>query len=591
MKKQVIIGIIGLILICLFIAISGCGGGSSTIVPNPSNPTSTPAIIPTATPTPIKYGNISGKILTNINTGYANAFVLFQSLVVNERTKKIEGSGLYTRNTSSDPNGTYTFTSAPQGACRISFWSSQSSYQTDPNSPLGAINSDVGENTQEADIKEGSVAPTPTPTNTPSPTNTVPAGSTPTNTPQNTPLPGEPTWTPTATNTPVNTPLPGEPTFTPSPTATTTNTPVPGATSTNTPVPSADPSITEVKKTSETGYAMSMVETGTEVSIIGTNFGASQITGTVTIGGFSAPVNSWADGLIKAIVPAGALTGTANMKNVAVTTNGGKTASWGELFVNSDLQEWYSSSNAMKDITFNSTGDKVYFTHAPTSVSRFNFPDLNSASPITTTFVDSASYMCFNPHNNRVYVSTSNVDNYNNSLGDAKQIFPDPPIFGNTTGIRWNAAKNKMYIVDAFTQLMSMELDGSNRQLIYSSPTNVVGIDCDSEGYTYIGGSRNLKIVQPNNIVSTNQINDAWTKYVYCKEISGSNIKLLFVTSLLTTGYNCIKVYKIKNNSSNELIKIYTMENINQKLAGINGYNGYIAIVDENMKKIYLMLF
>ncbi len=76
MKKYIITGFSGIILIYLFILLSGCGGGSSTVMPDSSNPTNTPVINPTAlTPTPTvtlaptaTVATISGKITGMFNS-------------------------------------------------------------------------------------------------------------------------------------------------------------------------------------------------------------------------------------------------------------------------------------------------------------------------------------------------------------------------------------------------------------------------------------------------------------------------------------------------------------------------------------------
>ena len=174
MKRQIIIGIAGLILISLFIAISGCGGGGgSSVIPN-SQPvatnTSASTINPTATPTPIKYGNISGKVLTNTGTGYANAFVEFQSLVGNQKANLFENSASYTQTTTSLTDGSYSFNNVPQGDCRVSFWANQSDYQLNPNNPIGATNNIITDDISSVNLVQGQIAPTPTRKPTPTPT-------------------------------------------------------------------------------------------------------------------------------------------------------------------------------------------------------------------------------------------------------------------------------------------------------------------------------------------------------------------------------------------------------------------------------------
>lgn len=188
MKRIIILSFICISCISLLITISGCGGGSgTTTVPVQVVATNTPVNEPT-TPS-IKYGNISGQILNNTGAGYANAFVIFQSLVVSE---KMESSGLYTRSTIADVNGYYSFNNVPQGACGVYFWASQSDYQTNQNTPLGSVITAVSDNTNGVILQQGQVAPTPTPTTATQP------GTTPTAT--KTPLPG-------STSTP--TPIPG----------------------------------------------------------------------------------------------------------------------------------------------------------------------------------------------------------------------------------------------------------------------------------------------------------------------------------------------------------------------------------------------
>ena len=73
------------------------------------------------------------------------------------------------------------------------------------------------------------------------------------------------------------------------------------------------PQITSVSPTS--GPA------GTTVTITGTGFGASQGSGTVVIGGVSAPVVSWNNTQIVVIVPGGALTGPLGVQQNSVPSN------------------------------------------------------------------------------------------------------------------------------------------------------------------------------------------------------------------------------------------------------------------------------
>jgi hypothetical protein len=56
---------------------------------------------------------------------------------------------------------------------------------------------------------------------------------------------------------------------------------------------------------------------GTQVTIAGTSFGATQGNGTVTFNGIAATVNTWSNGTLTVVVPAGATTG-----NVVVTAGG-----------------------------------------------------------------------------------------------------------------------------------------------------------------------------------------------------------------------------------------------------------------------------
>src|SRR5207245_630304 len=61
---------------------------------------------------------------------------------------------------------------------------------------------------------------------------------------------------------------------------------------------------------------------GTAVTISGTNFGATQGTGTVTFNGTTATVTSWSATSIVAPVPAGATTGNIVVRAAGVNSNG-----------------------------------------------------------------------------------------------------------------------------------------------------------------------------------------------------------------------------------------------------------------------------
>lgn len=181
LKRQVLLVITLLILLFLALLI-GCGGGGSTSSGTvPIVVTATPITEATATATPYKTGNISGQVFTNTGAGFSNAFVEFQSFVVDQKTGLLETSALhYTKTTTAGISGYYAFANIPQGAGRISFWASQSDYQSVPN-PLGAVNITVTDNTTGVNIQQGQA----TPNSTPEPTKTLTPVITPT--PKNTP--------------------------------------------------------------------------------------------------------------------------------------------------------------------------------------------------------------------------------------------------------------------------------------------------------------------------------------------------------------------------------------------------------------------
>lgn len=191
MRKVIISSIISILLLSCLIIISSCGGGNSTssgTVPIVVV-TATPIVEPTITPIPYKTGNISGQVFTNTGTGFSNAFIEFRSFVVDQKTSLLETSaGDYTKTTTAGINGYYAFTGVPQGEGKISFWASQSDYQS-TQSPLGVANLTVKENTTGVNLSQGY---TPVSTNTPQPTKTLTPLITPT--PKNTP-----TVTPIAT--------------------------------------------------------------------------------------------------------------------------------------------------------------------------------------------------------------------------------------------------------------------------------------------------------------------------------------------------------------------------------------------------------
>ena len=60
---------------------------------------------------------------------------------------------------------------------------------------------------------------------------------------------------------------------------------------------------------------------GTPVTVYGSGFGASQGTGTVSIGGAAASVNSWSDSVVSATVAAGAKTGVLKVQQQGVWSN------------------------------------------------------------------------------------------------------------------------------------------------------------------------------------------------------------------------------------------------------------------------------
>ena len=179
MKKRILLSVI--LLLSSIVLCIGCGGGGSGTSSGtvPIVVTATPVVEPTSVP--YKTVNISGQILTNTGTGFTSAFVVFKSLVINEKTDLIEGSGLLTRTTTAGINGYYAFSGVPEGGCSISFWASQEDYQATPNNPLGSTFKILSDNTTGVNIQQAQA----TPNSTPEPTKTLTPVITPT--PKNTP--------------------------------------------------------------------------------------------------------------------------------------------------------------------------------------------------------------------------------------------------------------------------------------------------------------------------------------------------------------------------------------------------------------------
>ncbi|MBI2264794.1 MAG: SBBP repeat-containing protein [Armatimonadetes bacterium] len=98
---------------------------------------------------------------------------------------------------------------------------------------------------------------------------------------------------------------------------------------------------------------------GTPLTITGSNFGAQQLTGTVTVGGVAAPVSSWSDTQITCTIPSGtgATDGVVQVTVAGVPGNAGK-------FVATPTVEWTQTQNgpsSMDDrgqgITIDSSGN------------------------------------------------------------------------------------------------------------------------------------------------------------------------------------------------------------------------------------------
>jgi hypothetical protein len=575
------LSLVTVIIVLVAFFVTNCGGGPSTssgVVP--AIPTNTVNTDPTSVPVPT--GNID-LTLTDQNRNTLGGFYI--SYLVLQAAGKIEGSALSgSYNTEGiiqlDSNGHATLTGIPLNTV-VHVEAASTNAFTDVMATRNIIFNTDGQvevlvqNQNEPTPNNLTPYPTQQPTPTPNP-----------NQPTNTPAPGStntPTPAPGSTNTP--TPPPGS-TSTPTPAPGSTYTPTP--TNTNTPIPDPNATITNVKDPLKTGYDEQMVPPGTIIDIIGTNFGASQGGGTVYIGGFLAtPIISWSNTLIKATVPAGALTGTAQLKNVVVTTNTGKTASWGELFVNSDLQVWRSSAVAMQDITVNATGDAAYYIHAPTSITKVSFPDPNSAAPITTTFVGTTSFLCYNSDNNRPYVSTEDIENWNSSLGDHNQV---TSLYSNAEGIRWHPVLKKIFLVVG-SKLYSFKTDGTDHQTHYTDPSDITSLDIDSDGYIYLTANTRVISLNPDFSISNQIVNVGLANYIYCKKID-ANTKLLFVTTAESgTGFSSITVIKIKNDNTKTVIKKIIMPNDSYTLSGIHGHDGKIVVVDENLKNIYMFIF
>lgn len=226
MKKQIIIGIIGFILVYLFIVISGCGGGSSTINPGPfptSNPTSIPTSqIPTATPWPV--GNLT--VHTNMPGKWIVMQAFFQSGKVTS-SDLIESDYNPHQEQALDGSGNAVFNNIPLNSNVVI----QIYNDSNKNTLLASTNTNFT-GTATVNLNQNEITPTPTgviaiPTELPP-----------------TPGPGQPTWTPSPSPTPQKTPLPGEPTWTPTTVIQPTNTPPPPTVGPGTPTATNTPTST-----------------------------------------------------------------------------------------------------------------------------------------------------------------------------------------------------------------------------------------------------------------------------------------------------------------------------------------------------------
>jgi hypothetical protein len=137
---------------------------------------------------------------------------------------------------------------------------------------------------------------------------------------------------------------------------------------------------------------------GTSVAIIGTNFGSTQGTSTVTFNGTAATVTSWSPTVIVAAVPAGATTG-----NVVVTVNG--VAGTGIPF---------TVTTASPTITNLSPASAIAGGAAFTlTVNGSNFDSsakVNwNGSPLTTTFVSAAQVTAAVPANLIASAGTASI--------------------------------------------------------------------------------------------------------------------------------------------------------------------------------------
>ncbi|MEQ8222672.1 MAG: IPT/TIG domain-containing protein, partial [Candidatus Eremiobacterota bacterium] len=282
MKKQVIIGISGLILICLFIVMSGCGGGSSTINPviiPTSNPTSIPTSqIPTATPWPV--GTLT------IHTNMAGKWAVMQAFFQNSKSASLDIIGSdYNPNQEKiiDESGNVIFNNVPLNSNIIIQVYNDSSKNT-----LLASTNKTFTGSEIVNLNQNEISPTPT-------------GVIPIPTATNTPAPG-------STNTPLPTQTPGGPTATNTPPAGATNTPTPAATNTATATPTAttapsgNPSITSVTNNG-TACTGNVARDNDSLTVAGTNFGSSQ--GRITINGVNATINSWSPTSITCTVASG----------------------------------------------------------------------------------------------------------------------------------------------------------------------------------------------------------------------------------------------------------------------------------------------
>jgi RHS repeat-associated protein len=317
-----------------------------------------------------------------------------------------------------------------------------------------------------------------------------------------------------------------------------------------------------------TSLSVSSADPGTPVTIRGTSFGAAQGGGSVTINGVSAPVSSWNDGSITAVVPVGGGSGNLVVTNSSGLSSSGVPFTVADNFAITALSPPLGQVGTLVTITGGGFGSPPAAGVASTNAVSFGgaFAVINSwsdnqitavvpAGALTgpVTVINVAGSTATSPMNFVVDDIVQIIDSLGNTTSYTAEVFGGAWLTVGVQGSGCSSCSMRGNITNSFDNngnlithtdelghVTSYTYDGSGNMTSESIPLNTTTTVTTS--YTYNSFNEVLTMTDPMGNVTTNAYD--------------ANGNLLSVTTPAPNGATAASVTQFAYNSLGDLTQI-----------------------------------